>query len=129
MSDLFDFKEVVGKTFVKIEQQKEGSYISALLFHTADETYKMYHEQDCCEGVYLEDIVGDLNTLLNTPILMAYVASNHKEVTEANQEINYYHDSSTWTFYHLATIKGYVTLRWIGESNGYYSETVDFIKL
>ncbi len=124
-----EFSKIVGKTFTKIEKVMAGSYIEELLFSTVEEQFKMYHNQDCCESVYLEDVVGDLNDLIGKPILMAYEASNHDEVTNNRQAEDGYVDSETWSFYHLATIKGYVTLRWVGSSNGYYSESVTFEKV
>lgn len=86
----------------------------------------MYHSQECCEFVVVEDIIGDLDDLIGTPILKV-----EKTTSDENPEgiDKGYQDSFTWTFYHFATIKGYVTIRWYGESNGYYSEDIDFIKL
>lgn len=96
-----------------------------IYFDTLDNKhYKMYHEQDCCESVYIESIVGDIKDLLNTPILMAEEASNGVAPNHRNQS-----KTGTWTFYKLATINGYVTIRWFGDSNGYYSESVYFSEL
>lgn len=108
-----------GETILKIEVSPDRDMIrfvceSGLIF-------RMYHLQDCCEEVLLEEVIGDLDDLLGTPIVMA-----EEVVSEGGEPIPCSAGSWTWTFYKFATAKGYVTLRWLGESNGYYSERVTF---
>lgn len=31
--------------------------------------FRFYHEQDCCEKVAIEDVVGDLEDLIDAPVL------------------------------------------------------------
>lgn len=106
-----------GLTFVKVE----GSVGSdELLFETAEGARFVFgHWQNCCERVDINDITGDLEDLVGEPLLIAEAVSN---VDGPEPE---YADSYTWTFYKFATRKGYVDVRWLGESNGYYSESVD----
>lgn len=109
---------LMGKTLTEIKQNGEDE----LIFTCQDgERYIMHHLQDCCEYVSIDDIVGDLNDLLNTPITMAESVESGGDGAKDR-----YDESFTWTFYKLATVKGYVTIKWYGTSNGYYSESVDF---
>ena len=113
-----NIEELLGKTLREVKKHCDDI---ALLFITMEgEQYLMYHEQDCCEDVYIEDISGDLNCLVNYPITLAEEVSNSNGIEWGTE---------TWTYYKLATIKGYVTIRWYGTSNGYYSESVDLIKV
>lgn len=118
-----DFSGLVGKTLTDARQEGE-----TLIFVTDDgETYRMFHSQDCCESVFIESIVGNLADLIGSPILKAEEASNSDDPPRLDPDFPSYVDASyTWTFYKLATAKGYVDIRWYGSSNGYYSERVDF---
>lgn len=135
--DRVEFSDLQGKTLVKIEATEDEVH-----FYTETEHYLMYHSQNCCESVSIDDINGDLQDLLNTPLTLAEEVSNEQfekewegsfitkddDYWKKSEEYGYYPESHTWTFYKLATVKGYVDIRWFGESNGYYSESVDFIK-
>lgn len=111
-----DISRLVGETLVSIEGMHRGS--SQVIFTTASgRRYRMLHRQDCCESVELEDVCGDIEDLVDRPITTA-----EERVMQGPSR----YESSTWTFYELATNRGSVTLRWLGTSNGYYSEGVSF---
>lgn len=133
--------ELIGKTLTRAEKHGDDE----IIFETAEGTeYVMYHSQDCCESVSIEDIAGDLSDLIGSPILKAEEreSTNPTEEIKAKREAEeaakkaeqgdgyYYYgaESETWTFYELTTNKGSVTIRWYGTSNGYYSESVSFSK-
>lgn len=109
-------QQMVGSIFPIVEVSD-----SELIFENATDRYVFLHHQDCCEHVYIESIVGDIQDLVNTPILLAEESTGN---TPADSDASPC-DSYTWTFYKFATFKGWVDIRWLGESNGYYSESVD----
>ncbi len=130
--------EIVGKTIIRLDGGEESEHLK---FYMSDgSVYNQEHHQDCCESVHIEDICGDLEDLIGSPLLQAEEVTYSSDEEgkdewpegirpEDKKEDDYWDDSYTWTFYKFATIKGSVTVRWFGSSNGYYSESVSFDKI
>tara|TARA_R110001606_G_scaffold97047_2_gene214517 strand:- start:55 stop:498 length:444 start_codon:yes stop_codon:yes gene_type:complete len=118
------FKELQGRMLSKIVYNEDDE----IHFHLTDTHYvSMHHDQDCCECVYIEDIVGDLDDLIGTTLLLVEEVNNYEpdDVVRIPEDHASWDDSETWTYYRFSTEKGDVSIRWYGSSNGYYSESVD----
>ena len=115
-----EFNYLLGSTLTNIKVIEDEE----IIFTTnTDRQYKLFHIQDCCESVVIEDICGDLNDLLDTPLTLVAEEINTGDLDTLGGDCN------TWTFYKMGTVKGTVTIRWHGNSNGYYSERVSFTEV
>lgn len=114
-----DFGLLVGKTLTDIDVSDE----EVLFVCNDDSAFRAYHMQDCCESVYLARINGDAESLVGETI----VESEDIILDEwpDDEEKPSYLDSWTWTYHRVKTDSGkIVVFKWLGQSNGYYSESV-----
>lgn len=117
-TECVNIETLVGKVAAKVHSDDE----SVTFEMVGGAIYVLCHTQLCCENVYVEDICGDLDDLVGSVIYYANEVSS--DAAAASCE-----NSATWTFYNIGTNKGSVTIRWLGMSNGYYSESVNFIMI
>lgn len=114
-----NLSELVGKTIQVVENENNES----ILFVCTDlSAYEMYHMQDCCEDVGVYNINGDLQSLVGKTILSiteSILGDWPKDVQEPECL-----ESFTWTVFIIETESSTVVIRWLGTSNGYYSESV-----
>jgi len=67
-------KMLVGEKIVAVTGQVQDSEFK---IETEDGLlFTFYHEQDCCESVYLEDVIGDVDDLIGGYVLLAEESSN-----------------------------------------------------
>ena len=115
------FSDLVGKTIKSIDGLEKGSEL--IRFTMKDGyVYSAYNSEhgtgnDC--SVDIDDVCGDISDIIGTEIISAYESSNDKPTDKAG----------TWTFYHISTRRGSITIKWYGESNGYYSERAYFERI
>ena len=107
---------IIGKTIKSVEGLEEYSGRVTITLDD-DSTLSMFHYQDCCESVSLVDW-GDTNSdeLVGGIVVLFEKCTKDGDPT--------YYGSQQYTFYKLNTTKGDITMRWVGESNGYYSVSV-----
>lgn len=107
-------QSLVGKTLTHLTE--DG-------FSTSDgKNYSFHHDQDCCEIVEHFDTIGNYTDVLNKPI----IEFTDKGETHPDHGGHYMDDSHTWTTYTIIVEGGAcVKIYFLGESNGYYGETME----
>ena len=116
------YTEFSGKTIQEIRGCKKHSDEVTIKF-TDGSCLKFYHQQDCCETVLLEDFDITPEWLIDSKIISIEERISRSE--EGVKPLNDWTESYTWSFYVIKTSSSTMILRWYGESNGWYSETVD----
>jgi hypothetical protein len=120
MREYLPFRALLGQTFTSVVTEDD----KIIFTHNDGRVFTLEHEQDCCECVYIESIVGDLSDLENSEILRADEETLDGDDEETLDDDDEDEGIAMWTFYKLATRKGYVDIRFHGSSNGYYAVEV-----
>lgn len=105
-----------GKIVAHMDGFHSGSTECCIKF-TDGSLARLYHEQDCCEEVYLEDVCGNPSDFIEQPLTLF-----------EQRDGTYDEGSMRYTFYELGCPKGCITLRWYGYADwASYSTAVDYI--
>lgn len=111
-----EVSELVGQRIEGVQESSVGDELVQVALGDG-RTFVFGHWQDCCEHVWLDEGFEDLQSLAGSTVVSA------EEVENSVSDSAW--GTQTWTFYKIQTTTGFCTLRFCGESNGYYSEHVD----
>jgi hypothetical protein len=114
------FDALVGEVLDAVDIDREENQI--LLTTRSGRRFLVYHEQDCCETVAMHWQDGSFDKLIGKPIIEArdIAIDTSEEAIDSSQ---------TTTTLIFRVDDQTVISRWIGDSNGYYSESVDIAEL
>ena len=119
-----NFFELKGKTITSIDGINSDD-IDTIITTSDGSIYTLTHLQDCCEHVRVYGSVGNIDDVLNAEVI---AAEDTNPMDNPNAPDYKYYESATWTQFRIVTNKGSFEIWWLGESNGYYSESVSVIK-
>jgi hypothetical protein len=113
------FDVLVGEVLDAVDIDREKDQI--LLTTRSGRQFLIYHEQKCCETVEISGQDGSFDKLIGKPIVEA-----RDNAVDTSEEAA---DSQTTTTLVFRVDDHTVISRWVGDSNGYYSESVDIAEL
>jgi hypothetical protein len=105
-----------------LDENGEADISDVVFVNDKGEAYRMYHEQDCCECVIVNEIHAGV------------------EITDCEEFIfrseSEWGDSATHSFFKLIwhvekpwKRRCEITIHWLGTSNGYYGEGVSLVEM
>lgn len=112
-----DYKEYLDNMVGRVVKYVDIDYDQMKITCEDNSVFTFYHEQDCCECVYITDTEGEPMSLKGWKLLLVDM--------EETIHQSYGYESKTTTVVKFVTDENTVSVKWIGESNGYYSESVD----
>jgi hypothetical protein len=113
------FDVLVGEVLDAVDIDREKDQI--LLTTRSGRQFLIHHEQKCCETVEISGQDGSFDKLIGKPIVEA-----RDNAVDTSEEAA---DSQTTTTLVFRVDDHAVISRWVGDSNGYYSESVDIAEL
>lgn len=120
-----DEKTLIGKTITEIKVDQSCDCVT---FSTEEKKYSMHHNQECCESVGLEKVVGNPESIVGEPIKDVIYDTESENFPKDIEQLGNQH---SWTVSRISfyTEHGFVEFVWLGVSNGYYGEGVDIEEL
>jgi len=110
-------KHAAGKTVLHVDGLRVDS--ECVVFFLSDGSIlQIAYHHDCCASCSILDMDCEDSDFINQKILSLEIVES-----EDPPPGDYTPDSYTWSFVKFSTTKGHFTMRWYGESNGYYSES------
>jgi len=94
-----------------------------------DRKFVLFHNQDCCETVRIKRVTGNIEDVIGSSVLEAIETIWPQDEYPPDAEKEKYDDSFSYTDFALRTHNGTMKIRWRGDSNGYYSESVSFVEV
>lgn len=114
--------ELEGEVISSVVGAEEGW--ETIITTESGKVIQIYHQQDCCEQVSIED--SEVDDIVGGYCHFAGFVDGETPAKDFHDDY-YYDNSQTWSFLKIETSKGSIWQRWLGESNGWYSESVDIL--